>query len=51
MMKVTEMWSVRLVGGHGLGMFPTRWEAEAYAANCPMETTIGRVEIHEMVRS
>jgi hypothetical protein len=50
MMKVTQMWSVRLVGSHGLGMFDTLWEAEAFAANVPQETEIGRVELHEMVR-
>ena len=50
MMKITRKWSVRLVGSHGLGMFNTLWEAEAFAANVPQATTIGRVEIHEMVR-
>ena len=49
MMVIKEMWSVRKVMGHGLGFFPTLAEAEAFANAQEMETTINRVELHEMV--
>jgi hypothetical protein len=49
MMIIKEMWSVRKVMGHGLGFFPTLADAQAFANAQEMETTINRVELHEMV--
>jgi hypothetical protein len=51
MMIIKEMWSVRKVMGHGLGFFPTLADAQVFANNLPIETTINRVELHEMVKA
>jgi hypothetical protein len=49
MMIITNKWSVRKVMGHGLGFFDTLADAQAFANSLPIETTINKVEIHEMV--
>ena len=49
MMKIKEMWSVRLVNGHGLGFFENLAYAQIFSASEERETMINKVIIHEMV--